>query len=94
MIIYGACMSIDRDAGLPPWRQLAGLLRKRIAAGEFDEGRLPSQRYLADEYGVALSTVRKALAALQEEGLITTERGWGSSVVHAGSPPPYDGEPA
>jgi DNA-binding GntR family transcriptional regulator len=80
MIIYGAVMSIDRDAGTPPWRQLAAILRDRIGRGEIT-GRLPSERYLADEYGVALATVRKALALLREEGLVVTAPGWGSSVA-------------
>jgi DNA-binding GntR family transcriptional regulator len=75
-------MTIDHDAGIPPWRQLAAFLRQRIAAGEWT-GRLPSQRYLAQEYGVALATVRKALDALQQEGLIVTAHGWGSSVARA-----------
>lgn len=90
-------MTIDRGAGSPPWRQLAAILRARVLAGEFDGARLPSQRYLADEYGVALATVRKALGRLEEEGIIITERGWGSSPAGGkgeGSPPSSCGEPS
>jgi GntR family transcriptional regulator len=72
-------MSID-PGGAPPYVQVAALLRERIAAGGIT-GRLPSERYLAGEYGVALGTMRKALALLRDEGLIETARGWGSWVA-------------
>jgi DNA-binding GntR family transcriptional regulator len=49
-------------------------------------GRLPGEKTLAQEYGVALGTVRKALALLRDEGLIRTDKGWGSYVT--GSKPP------
>jgi GntR family transcriptional regulator len=76
-------ISIDR--GPPPWRQIRDDLRRRIQAGEWS-GRLPSEKTLAQEYGVAVNTVRKAMAALREEGLIQTDKGWGSYVT--GSEPP------
>lgn len=78
---------IDPDAGQPPYRQLAAILRQRIEAGEL-AGRLPGERYLAQEYGVALGTVRKAIGLLREEGLIETAHGWGSTVR-----PPDSGAP-
>lgn len=71
---------IDHDSGVPPYRQLAAILRTRIEAGEFT-GRLPSDRTLAQEYGVATGTVRKAVAVLRDGGLIETAHGWGSRVV-------------
>ncbi len=77
--------SIDRDAG-PAWRQVAGDLRRRVTAGEFP-GRLPSERDLAFRYEVALTTVRKALKQLRDEGLIETEHGWGSRTVRPGGSP-------
>jgi DNA-binding GntR family transcriptional regulator len=82
--------AIDREAGTV-WRQVAADLTARIAAGEFAV-RLPGEQYLADEYETSKVTVRKALALLREKGLIETEHGWGSRVVHGGSPPP-EGEP-
>lgn len=77
---------IDRSAGTV-WRQIAADLRRRITSGEIT-GRLPAEPDLAHEYETALMTVRKALALLREEGLIETEHGWGSRVVHGASPPP------
>lgn len=77
---------IDREAGTV-WRQVAAALRRRIAGAEFT-GRLPAERDLAYEYQTTVTTVRKALALLREEGLIETEHGWGSRVVQGDSPPP------
>ena len=45
--------------------------------------RMPSTTTLAQEFGVATRTVRKALAPLAAEGLIETRPGWGTFVAHA-----------
>jgi DNA-binding GntR family transcriptional regulator len=64
---------IQREGPVAPWRQLAALLRGRIEAGELPAGaRLPSIVSLAQEYGLAVTTVQKAVGALREEGLIVT----------------------
>jgi DNA-binding GntR family transcriptional regulator len=53
-----------------PWRQIYALLRARIDSGELAPGdRLPSITTLAQEYKVALTTVRKALDQLKSDGL-------------------------
>lgn len=49
--------------------QLADLLRNRLRAGEWSRA-MPSERLLADEYLVSRTTVRHALAFLENEGLI------------------------
>ena len=79
---------IDKGGGGPPWRQLTGILRERITSGDLT-GNLPSEKTLSQEYGVAVNTVRKALAQLRAEGLIRTDRGWGSYVIEREPP----GEP-
>jgi GntR family transcriptional regulator len=71
---------IDYDAPTPPFRQLAAILRARIEAGEITS-RVPGERPLAREFGVAVVTVRKAMEVLREQGLIRTEPGWGSFVI-------------
>jgi DNA-binding GntR family transcriptional regulator len=76
---------INREGGGPPYRQLADILRERIERGEWT-GRLPGEKAIAQEYGVALGTVRKAFAILRDEDLIQTDRGWGSYV--SGTKPP------
>lgn len=49
--------------------QLADLLRVRVCSGEWGES-LPAERLLADEYLVSRTTVRQALAFLENEGMI------------------------
>ncbi len=54
----------------------------RIASGELPTGsRLPGERELAEEYGVALGTARRAVAELRERGLVTTLPAKGTFVV-------------
>ena len=75
-------MSVDRGSVVPPWRQLAAILRKRIDSGEFPPGsRIPSILSLSQEYGLAGITVRKAIAALKDEGVLETASGWGTYVA-------------
>lgn len=61
-------------------QEIADVLRERIRVGELRAGdRLPTQAELAEEFGVERGTVRQALRALQEDGLLTN--------VSKGSPP-------
>lgn len=58
---------------MAPWRQIHAALRAQIQDGRLAPGaRLRSIKDLAEDYGVALTTVRKALDALKEEGLVVT----------------------
>lgn len=53
----------------------------RIASGELSPGaRLRSERDLAEHYGVAYGTVRRAMEVLRERGLIKTIHGRGTFV--------------
>jgi DNA-binding FadR family transcriptional regulator len=61
--------------------QIAGEFRRRIDAGEWKSGsRLPAERALAAELAVARNTVRRALAALESEGLLARHVGRGTFV--------------
>ncbi|MGW5258271.1 GntR family transcriptional regulator [Streptomyces sp. NPDC004012] len=61
-------------------QEIADALRARIRAGDLKAGdRLPTQAELAEEFGVERGTVRQALRALQEDGLLSN--------VTKGSPP-------
>lgn len=72
---------IDRARPLPPYLQLAAILREKIADGELPPGtRLPSVLGLAAEYRVAQVTVQKALALLKDEGLVVAYAGYGTFV--------------
>jgi GntR family transcriptional regulator len=61
----------------PMWEAIDQDLRARLARGEFNE-RFPTDRELVDEYDVSRHTIREAVRGLQDEGLITRNRGRGS----------------
>lgn len=69
----------DRRRPEPLWAQVLHDLRERLAAGEFDHG-FPTDHELCQSYGVSRHTVREAVRYLQDEGLLTRERGRGSFV--------------
>jgi GntR family transcriptional regulator len=74
-------MQIDHGAPEYLWRQLAALLRARIASGELPPGsRIPSLVDLAAEYDLSVVTVRKAVAALVAEGTLMPKSGRGTFV--------------
>ncbi|MCW2639357.1 MAG: transcriptional regulator, GntR family [Dactylosporangium sp.] len=73
---------IDKLSATPVYLQLVAILRKRIESGELQPDRpLPSEPYLAAEYGVARGTVRHAIAILRDEGLVVTVPGRGNFVA-------------
>lgn len=60
---------------------LTDRLRDTLASGRFpDQGRLPAERDLADEFGVSRSTLRTALGTLEAEGKIWRHVGRGTFV--------------
>lgn len=62
---------IDFRSQVPSYRQLADILRAAIAAGTWGpDDRFPSLDALAEDYGLARSTVQKALAVLKAEGAV------------------------
>ena len=74
---------IDRESGLPPYRELARQLQQQIMSGEL-HGRLPSEIQIAAQWRVSKTVVRKALALLREAGLVETHHGFGSRVLPPG----------
>lgn len=76
---------------IPPWapqpgrymyEQLAAHLAARIETGQLAAGdRLPAEKDLAAEYGVAYHTVRSAVGLLRERGLVVTLHGLGTFVA-------------
>ncbi|MFE1358877.1 GntR family transcriptional regulator [Streptomyces harbinensis] len=74
--------TIDRDGPVPPYRQIAADLRRRIESGEIPPGRrIPSMVELEQQWGVARDTLRKATQVLKDEGLVETVTGMGIFVV-------------
>jgi DNA-binding GntR family transcriptional regulator len=75
---------IDYDPTRPKWEQIADVLRERIRTGELPPRTLVSEVQLEAEFNVARGTVRKATAALRDEGLLVTTPGMGSFVAEEG----------
>ncbi|CAM5456910.1 GntR family transcriptional regulator [Streptomyces abikoensis] len=76
---------MEFDPTQPKWTQIADVIRRRIARGEYPPNYLLSETKLEQEFMVARVTVRKVTAALRAEGLIVTTPGMGSFVT--GKPP-------
>ncbi|MEV4109301.1 GntR family transcriptional regulator [Nonomuraea sp. NPDC049695] len=63
------------------YQAIARELRGEIERGELQPGTtLPSEAQLRRQHGVSRSTVRQALAVLEQEGLIASEHGRGRFV--------------
>ncbi|MCL1819855.1 MAG: GntR family transcriptional regulator [Oscillospiraceae bacterium] len=73
---------MDFDNGIPIYSQITELIKRRIASGELSPGdKVPAVRELAIEMGVNPNTMQKALAALENEGLLHAERTSGRYVT-------------
>jgi GntR family transcriptional regulator, phosphonate transport system regulatory protein len=69
------------SSGVALWRLVADGIERGIAEGRFAAGeKLPGEMDIAETYRVNRHTVRRALAALAERGLVRAERGSGTYV--------------
>lgn len=74
-------IKLERNNGLPLYRQICQRLREAILSGELAEGtRLPTERALASALGVNRTTVMNAYNELASEGLIEGHVGRGTVV--------------
>ena len=74
---------------VPPYQRIADQIRHRIATGDLQPGqRVPSARAITREWGVALATATKVLAALQQDGIVTVVPGIGTIVATPTPAPP------
>ena len=74
-------ISFSRHDGLPKYMAIARAITLAITDGELTAGdTLPSQKELAESFGVTLMTVRQAIQMLTEQGLLSTEQGKGTFV--------------
>lgn len=77
--------SLSRGAGVALWRQISETLERQIRDGVHAAGaRLPTEAELAERFGVNRHTVRRAMAELEERGLIDVTQGRGT-FVHFGA---------
>ena len=71
----------DTHGALPIYTQIAEVIAREISAGHLIDGqRLPTERAMAQHYGVAVGTLRKALGKLTEQGLLERRQGSGNYV--------------
>jgi GntR family transcriptional repressor for pyruvate dehydrogenase complex len=70
------------------YRRLADQIASEIGAGKYKLGeRLPTERELADQFGVSRPTLREALIALEMQGMIEARHGLGIYVTRTQPPP-------
>ena len=75
-------MAIKKTVGTLLYEQVIDTIREMIINGQFHKGDLlPSEKKLMDLTGVSRITVREALKALAEMGIIETRKGKGSFVT-------------
>jgi DNA-binding GntR family transcriptional regulator len=77
---------IDPFAPMPPYRQIAAIIKRGIVSGQYPPNtRIPTESELVETYEVARSTARRAVAALREEGLVYTVQARGTYVAEQGN---------
>ena len=60
---------IDPIAPVPPYRQIADILRRRIESGKYQpDTRIPTESELVEEFEVARTTARRAVACCVTKG--------------------------
>ena len=70
---------IDPDSAVPPYEQVAKMMRDEIAQGAMT-GRVPSAHTIADHHHVSHRVAARALEVLEGEGMIVKVPGEGHVV--------------
>jgi GntR family transcriptional regulator of arabinose operon len=74
-------IQIDREAPIPIYQQILNEIRARISSGKWSAGiQIPTEAELENELQVSRVTIRQALSAAVEEGLIIRMPGKGTFV--------------
>lgn len=72
----------DPASVTPLYEQAADYVAGQIERGDLRPGqKLPAERDLADEWGIAYQTVRRAMRELRERGLVVSRVGKGTFVA-------------
>ena len=74
--------TLKSDAETPLYHQLKLWLVERIRAGEWEDGALPSERYLSETLEISRATVRQAINLLERDGWVDKRHGRGTFVAH------------
>ena len=75
-------MDFELQGSRPIWQQLSEILQRRIVTGQYPPGsHFPTVRELAAEAGVNPNTMQRAMAQLEADGLVITNRTSGRTVT-------------
>lgn len=69
--------ALDKTSGIPYYIQLKEIIQKDIDNNKFRNGKLPSENEFFNNYNVTVSTIRRALHELKNEGKIKVIKGVG-----------------
>lgn len=77
---------------MPLYQRIFGILNQRIQNGTYEAGQqLPTEVELATEFKVSKGTIRQALGALADRGLIVRKQGSGTFVADVAGPSRFIG---
>ncbi|WP_127900331.1 GntR family transcriptional regulator [Solirhodobacter olei] len=72
---------MPRTGSLPIYQQISELIVRDVASGRLADGmKLAPEREMAAELGIAVGTLRKALADLEEKGILERVQGSGNYI--------------
>lgn len=72
---------LDHNSPYPLYHQIKDILIKRIQEKRWMPGELiPTEQELIDEFGVSRTTIRQAITALAQDGLLEKRQGKGTTV--------------
>jgi DNA-binding LacI/PurR family transcriptional regulator len=75
-------LELESLSGTPKYKQIYTRLRNALANREFAPGdRLPSENELVEQFGASRPTVCRALAQMEDEGLVERRAGSGTFVL-------------
>lgn len=73
---------LSLDSEIPLYSQLIGIVQRAISSGALSVGDLlPSEAELCSAFNISRNTVRQAIGALEEDGLVVRKRGKGTFVT-------------
>jgi GntR family transcriptional regulator len=75
---------IVHEGPVPIYVQIADWVAAHIEDGSWQPGhRLPAERAMAADWGVAYLTIRRAMAELRDRGLVVSVQGRGTYVTNS-----------
>jgi GntR family transcriptional regulator len=78
------------SSAAPLYRQVVQTLKQEIVSGVYPvDSQLPTEGELRERFKVSRHTIREALRALRDAGLVASRQGFGTTVLRPGSPSSY-----